>query len=84
MNKCDKYIIIDNTLYKKDKDYEKNFVKYKIPLEAEKINLVKKIHLDNGHLGANRTRDKIIELGFKWENMINDIIDYIKYECMDA
>ena len=42
------------------------------------------MHTDNGHLGANRTRDKIIESGFKWENMINDIIDYIKYECVNV
>ena len=69
-------------LYKKDKDYDKNNIKYRIPFETEKINLIKTIYTDNGHLGTNRTRDKIIESGFKQENMINDIIDYIKYECV--
>ena len=62
-----KYIIIDNDLYKKDKDQEKNNVKYIIPLEAECFNLVKKMHLDNGHLGANRTCDKITEQEGKYD-----------------
>ena len=57
-NKCDNYIIIDNTLYKKDKDYKKNNVNYRIPLETECFNLVKTINLDNGHLGENRTRGR--------------------------
>jgi len=52
-NKCEKYIITDSTLYKKDKNYEKNSIKYRIPFETEKINLIKKIHLENGHLEAN-------------------------------
>ena len=83
-NKCDKYIISDNALYKKDKDYDKNNIKYRIPFKVEKINLIKTIHTNNGHLGANRTRDKIIESDFKWENMINDIIDFIKYESVEC
>ena len=73
---------IDNTLYKKDKDYENNKVKYRVPYETERFNLVKKVHIDNGHLCSNRTHDKIIELGYKWENMINYKLDCIKYECI--
>ena len=41
----------------------------------------KKIHSDNGHLGANRTVAKIMEKSFKWENITDDILEYIKYEC---
>ena len=77
-------IISDNALYKKDKDYDKNNIKYRIPFEREIINLIIKIHTDNAHLWANRTRDKIIESGFKWENMIKVMIDFIKYECVEC
>ena len=54
-------IIIDNNFYKKYKDFKKNSVKYKIPFETEKVNLIKTLYKDIGHLGENRTWDKIIE-----------------------
>ena len=86
-NKSDKFIIIDNALYKKDKNYDKNKIQYRINFETEKINLIKKIYTDNGHLVANRTRGKIIVSGFKLENLINDIndiIDFINNECVEC
>ena len=39
-NRCNNYIIENNNLYKKDKNYEFNKVKYQIPLETEKYNLI--------------------------------------------
>ena len=39
-NRCNNYIIENNNLYKKDKHYEFNKVKYQIPLETEKYNLI--------------------------------------------
>ena len=39
-NRCNNYIIENNNLYKKDKLFEFNKVKYQIPLETEKYNLI--------------------------------------------
>ena len=80
-NRAEKFIIINHNLYKKDKNYEKNNIKYQIPLEVEKIHLIKSIHINNGHIGCNRTVAKIIDEGFKWDNMLGDVLSYIKYDC---
>ena len=49
--------------------------------EHEKNSLISSIHINNGHLGCNRTVDKIKEKGYYWENMLKDVINYIKNEC---
>ena len=50
----------------------------------QKIFTGKSNHKDNGHLGGNRTVFKIIEKGFKWDNMLDDVMNYIKYECKEC
>ena len=51
-NKCTNYIISENKLYKKSKNYDKTKIKYIILLETEKLNLIIQTHRDNGHLGS--------------------------------
>lgn len=75
--------MVDN-LYIKDKNYDINHVKLQIHLEVEKFNLIRTIHKDNGHLWGNRTVSKIIEKGFQWDNIIKDVLDYIKYESKEC
>ena len=50
----------------------------------QKIFSGKSNHKNNGHLGGNRTVLKIIEMGFKSDNMLDDIMNYIKYECKEC
>ena len=48
-----------------------------IPFEKDKFNILKNAHNNNGHLGINRTYNKIKENGYFWDNIINDIKNYI-------
>lgn len=50
----------------------------------EKIYLIKNTHINNGHIGANRTVDKIKEEGYKWDGMLGDVLSYIKYDCIQC
>jgi len=74
--KCKNYIIEKNVLYFKGFG-GKNNTKLKIPFNKEKTNILFLAHNNNGHLGINRTNDKIKEFGYFWKTQISDIKEYI-------
>ena len=76
-NKAFNYEIENNILYFTGLAHKKN-IKLRIPYEIEKKNLIFRAHNLNGHIGINRTINKIKEFEIYWENMSEDIIEYIK------
>ena len=75
--KCRNYLIENNILYFTGYG-GKNNIKLRIPFYNEKKNILEKAHNNTGHLGINRTNDKIKELGYFWECMNEDVKAYIK------
>ena len=55
----------------------KNNYKLRVPFENEKYSILSFVHINNGHLGINRTYNKIKELGLFWETMLEDIKEFI-------
>ena len=55
----------------------KNNIKLRIPFYNEKYNILEKAHNNTGHIGINRTNNKIKELGYFWDSMNEDIKAYI-------
>ena len=55
----------------------KNNCKLRIPYITEKFNIISNAHINNGHLGINRTINKIKENGFLWETIISDVKSFI-------
>ena len=49
--------------------------------EQEKLSIIKYIHETNGHIGGNKTVKIIKELGYFWENMLKEFLNYIKFDC---
>ena len=77
--KAKNYIIENNKLYFTGFG-KKNNVKLLIPFNKDKLNILMRAHTNNGHLGINRTNEKIKEYGYFWDTMIEDIKNYIS-EC---
>lgn len=75
--KAKNYMIEDNILYFTG-FAGKNNTKLSIPFEKDKIDILKKTPNNNGHLGINRTYNKIKEIGYYLENIIDDVKNYIK------
>ena len=44
----------------------------------EKYNILASTHISNGHIGINRTADKIKEKGYFWETVIDDDKEFIR------
>ena len=55
----------------------KNNCRLRVPFYNEKYNILANAHINNGHIGINRTVDKIKEAGFFWETMLDDVKEYI-------
>ena len=55
----------------------KSNCKLRVPFENKKYNILSYAHINYGHLGINRTYNKIKELGLFRETMIEDIKEFI-------
>ena len=76
MKKAKNYVLENNLIY--FTGYAgKNNCKLRVPFFNEKYNILVNSHINNGHIGLNRTADKIKESGFFWETMLDDIKEYI-------
>ena len=75
-NKAKNYTIDNNCLYFTGYDGSKN-CKLRIPFLKDKDIILSKAHINNGHLGKERTNLKIREMGYFWEAMNSDIKEFI-------
>ena len=76
-----KFIInIDNRLCIKNplKKLSDESEPYKIPLQSEKISLVKNLHCSNNHCGRDQTVHLLYENKWYWHNINEDILNIIK------
>lgn len=53
----------------------------KIPFEYEMIKILKKNHDDREHIGSLRAYNEIIDEGYYWKSIKNDINNYI-HNCV--
>ena len=75
-NKAKNYTIDNNCLYFTGYDGSKN-CKLRIPFLKDKDIILSKAHINNGHLGKERTNLKIREMGYFWKAMNSDIKEFI-------
>ena len=74
--KARNYLIENNTLYFTGFAGKKN-CKLRVPFLTEKNSIISNAHINNGHLGINRTIEKIKENGFFWECLMEDVKSFI-------
>lgn len=75
-NKAKNYTLDNNCLYFTGYGGRKN-CKLKIPFWIDKNIVISNAHINNGHLGKERTKLKIKEIGYFWGTMNADIKDFI-------
>ena len=75
-NTTKNYKIENNNLYFTGLAGKRN-CKLRIPYINEKNNIITLAHLNNGHIGINRTISKIKELGYYWDYLSEDVKEYI-------
>ena len=75
-NKSKNYTLDNNCLYFIGYGSCKN-CKLKIPFLKDKNIIISTAHINNGHLGKERTILKIKEMGYFWETMNADVKEFI-------
>ena len=78
-NKANNYVLEDKIIYFTGYG-AKNNCKLRVPFLKEKNNILAAAHINNGHIGINRTGQKIKENGYFWETLLEDVKEFIG-EC---